>query len=128
MWTSWAAMADWRRLWPAVVLTALAGCGGPSDDPVPQAAAIIPCAVNGASDLAEECIAELIERDGQRQIVVRHPDGASRRFNVLGDGRGLALADDTRDAVIAVDGTGIRVAVDRDRYSFPAMIFAHDTQ
>lgn len=121
-------MAERRWLWPAGLLTLLAGCGDPAEDAAPVSAAIIPCAVAGASEFSEECIAKLIVTDGERHIVVSHPDGRSRRFIVLNDGRGLAVAEGGDDAAIAVDGTGIRVNVDGDRYRFPATISTNGTQ
>ena len=119
-------MADRRWLWPLVLTGALCGCNDAAEDAVPQIAAIIPCALAGASEFSEDCIAEVIEADGGREILVRHPDGASRRFIVLGDGRRLAPADEREDAIVAVDGTGIRVNVAGDRYRFPATISAND--
>ncbi len=122
-------MAEWRAILAGgAALLLLAGCGENASDPVPESAAIIPCAVGGSSEFAEECIAELMVVDGERQIVVRHPDGAFRRFTVLDDGRGLAMADGADGAVIALGGSGIEVTVAQDRYRFPATIQTNGVQ
>jgi len=53
-------------------------------------------------------------------LVVRHPDGAFRRFKVLKDGRGVAVADGADQAETTLSGEVLEVQVGSDRYRFPA--------
>lgn len=52
-------------------------------------------------------------------LVVRHPDGGFRRFEVVHDGRGVVAADGAHSAQIALRGGDVEVAVGTDRYRFP---------
>ena len=102
----------------------LAACSsGAADAPPPDPDALIECALAGAASFARECAVEQVREQGGLMLVVRHPDGGFRRFDVLTDGRGLAAADGADRARIAVGGEGaIEVAVGPDRYRFPATI------
>ncbi|HEY9090533.1 hypothetical protein [Parasphingorhabdus sp.] len=54
-------------------------------------------------------------------LVVRHPDGGFRRFNILTDGHGLEAADGAEKARIEiVDDSEILVSVGSDKYIMPA--------
>ena len=61
-------------------------------------------------------------------LVVRHPDGGFRRFEVMRDGTGLAAADGAERAVVSLHEQGIEVAVGTDRYRFPARIMDDDAR
>lgn len=80
------------------------------------------CAVNGAADFAEVCKVERKMVDGELTLIVHHPDGGFRRFDVLDDGTGIAAADGADIATTQIAGDGIEVTVDGDRYRFPARI------
>ena len=82
----------------------------------------IACALGGATEFAHDCAVERSEQDGTLFLVVRHPDGAFRRFEVLPDGRGVAAADGAEPAQVSAIEDGIEVAVGSDRYRFPATI------
>lgn len=82
----------------------------------------IECAVAGAAAFARACQVERKEVDGVSILVVRHPDGGFRRFEVKRDGTGLAAADGAERAVVTLREQGIEVAVGADRYRFPAQI------
>ena len=82
----------------------------------------IACAVGGAAEFARACQVERREVDGVPILVVRHPDGGFRRFEVMRDGTGLAAADGAERAVVSLREQGIEVAVGADRYRFPARI------
>jgi hypothetical protein len=82
----------------------------------------IECAVGGMTAFALDCAVERSEQDGTLFLVVRHPDGAFRRFEVLADGLGLAAADGAEPARVSTIEDGIEVAVGADRYRFPATI------
>jgi len=53
-------------------------------------------------------------------LIVRHPDGSFRRFEVLKDGHGLSVADGAEPAALSMAGNELEVAVGLDRYRFPA--------
>lgn len=94
--------------------------------PVAEGAEHIACAVDGAGELSTTCAVERAEEGGRLLLVVRHPDGAFRRFRVLTDGRGVAVADGAEEAVTTLAGGGLDVAVGNDRYVFPAKVKSRD--
>lgn len=110
----------------------LAACQGGGDaeaaaaEQVAQADTVIECAVNGAATFERECPVEKAEIDGAKFLTVRHPDGGFRRFEILTDGHGLAVADGADDAKLAVEGDILGVAVARDRYRFPVTLKSDD--
>ena len=118
------------RISSAGILLVLAACsqgatgetdasGGDFDDR-------IACAVAGAAAFTRACQVERTEVDGVPILVVQHPDGGFRRFEVMSDGTGLAVADGAQRAEVAVRENGIEVAVGNDRYRFPATVAGHD--
>jgi hypothetical protein len=80
----------------------------------------IACAVDGAGDLSETCAVDRMQSGNQLSLIVRHPNGAFRRFAVMTDGRGLVVADGAEQAKTAIEGDKLAVAVGKDRYLFPA--------
>ncbi len=107
----------------SAALLLLAACSpGASGAPPPDPDSLIECALAGAAAFARDCAVERSREDGGLFLVVRHPDGGFRRFEVLTDGHGLAAADGAEPARIALHGEGIEVAVGADRYRFPATI------
>ncbi|MEJ2458954.1 MAG: hypothetical protein P8Y58_12770 [Novosphingobium sp.] len=104
----------------------LAACSS-SREPPPVAAGDehIACAVGGSAKLADVCAVERSEKDGRLTLIVHHPDGAFRRFDVKTDGSGLAVTDGAdRAQTKLVDGK-LDVAVGPDRYVFPVTTKAH---
>jgi len=87
---------------------------------------LIECALAGAAAFARECEVEESRAEGAAVLVVRHPDGGFRRFEVTGDGTGLATADGAQPAQVTLREDGIEVAVGTDRYRFPATIADDD--
>jgi hypothetical protein len=111
------------RISSAAALLLLAACA--QDAPEASAADAddrIACAVAGAAEFARACQVERREVDGVPTLIVRHPDGGFRRFEVMRDGTGLAAADGAERAVVGLREQGIEVAVGADRYRFPARI------
>lgn len=101
----------------------LAACGqSGADASVPEDDSQIDCALGGSGSFERECAVERSVFDGALFLTVRHPDGGFRRFEVVGDGRGLAVADGAEFAEITVGDGRIDVAVGADRYRFPATI------
>lgn len=80
----------------------------------------IACAVDGATALTPVCRVERSETDGQLWLVVHHPDGGFRRFVVMHDGTGLAVADGAQTATTAWVNGMLDVRVGADIYRFPA--------
>ena len=89
-------------------------------------AAMIDCALAGAAPFTKACAVQQVRSDKGVQLIVRHPDGGFRRFDVLTNGQGLATADGAEPATVTVQPGGIKVAVGTDRYRFPATIASHD--
>lgn len=83
----------------------------------------IECAIDGASDFTRGCFTERLSGEGGVTMIIRHPDGGFRRFNVLTDGHGLEAADGFDRAKISIVEDGkILVTVGPDRYMLPAQI------
>ncbi|MEW9853681.1 hypothetical protein [Novosphingobium sp. M1R2S20] len=102
----------------------LAGCSSGADDASDLASGEdrISCALGGSVEFSEACAVERTVADGRLTLVVRHPDGAFRRFAVVSDGRGLVVADGAEEALTRVDGDKLAVTVAEDRYLFPATV------
>lgn len=120
-------------------LLALAACSSEKEAQAPAASAgagaaselvdgeeRIDCALHGAGEFTRECMVERAQQDGALYLVVRHSDGAFRRFEVLEDGRGLAVADGAEQAKTSLSGKVLEVTVGKDRYRFPATQKQHE--
>ena len=116
------------------VLLLVSACSGEPDNEVlaeaeERAAANAPddgrieCAVNGDSNFTRGCETERLSGEGGTTLIIRHPDGGFRRFNVLTDGRGLEAADGAEKAKVEIVEAGkIRVSVGSDIYVLPAKV------
>ncbi len=83
----------------------------------------IECAIDGDSDFTRGCFTERLSGEGGVTMIIRHPDGGFRRFNVLTDGHGLEAADGFDKAKISIVEDGkILVSVGPDKYLLPAQI------
>jgi len=99
----------------------VSGCSSPSGPPsAAEGAEHIDCALDGSATFEKLCAVERAKQGGVLTLVVRHPDGSFRRFEVLDDGRGLTVADGAQQAVTAYVEGFAEVSVERDRYRFPA--------
>lgn len=82
---------------------------------------MIECAINGESSFSRVCEKERLVGEGVTSLIIRHPDGGFRRFNILTDGRGLEAADGAEPArVTVVENDRILVRVGPDKYLMPA--------
>lgn len=111
-------------------LALLGGCTSQGGDETPKVAEggeRIACALAGAREFSETCAVDRAEVDGTLTLIVRHPDGAFRRFAVVRDGRGLVVADGSEQAKTAIEGDKLAVSVSDDRYLFPAKIKSKTT-
>lgn len=124
-----------RREILVLALVALVGaCGSTAEEAQPDAAGgrgegeeRIACAPAGARDFAPDCVVERAQDQGKLFLVVRHPDGGFRRFEVMTDGSGLMTADGAEEARVALAGEILEVSVGADRYKFPATVKAAET-
>jgi hypothetical protein len=118
---------------------ALAACSSEKEAGAPAASAApetagelaeseerIDCALRGAGEFARECVVERASQGATLYLVVHHPDGAFRRFEVLKDGRGMAVADGAEEAQTRLSGKLLEVTVGKDRYRFPATQKQHE--
>ena len=113
------------RISSAALLLVLAACGDTQGAPAPDQDALIECAIDSTA-FARECAVERHVTDGVLTLVVRHPDGGFRRFDVLTDGRGVATADGADLALVRLADGGIEVSVGEDRYRLPATVSGDD--
>jgi hypothetical protein len=84
----------------------------------------IDCALNGAEKFERHCTVERAPEGDTLFLVVHHPDGGFRRFEVVKDGHGLAIADGADEARLTIEGKFLAATVANDRYLFPATIGA----
>jgi hypothetical protein len=123
---------------PVVMVIGLAACGGNSaedlknaENDADEAAALdgkIECALAGSISFERGCTTEQIAGNEGKILVIRHPDGGFRRFNILTDGRGLAPADGFDETKISLLSDGmIEVSSGDDKYRLPAQIKGKDT-
>tara|TARA_R110002049_G_scaffold31671_1_gene106815 strand:- start:22 stop:435 length:414 start_codon:yes stop_codon:yes gene_type:complete len=83
----------------------------------------IECAIDGESNFTRDCYTERLSGEGGVTMIIRHPDGGFRRFNILTDGHGLEAADGFDKASVSIVEDGkILVSVGPDRYLLPAQI------
>jgi hypothetical protein len=116
---------------------ALAACGGNSAEDLKnaekdadEAAALegkVECALAGSVTFERTCTTEQIAGSEGKTLVIRHPDGGFRRFDILTDGRGLAPADGFDETRISLLSDGIiEVSSGDDKYRLPAQIKGND--
>ena len=102
----------------------LAACNGGSGDDLSQAeqeaaeqaalAGKVECALAGTDSFERICTTEQIASEAGNILVIRHPDGGFRRFDILTDGRGLAPADGFDETRITLldKATGQRIPLE----------------
>lgn len=88
--------------------------------PVDIAREHIDCALDGAAELKPACSVERIERDDTLTLLVRHPNGKSRRFVVTTDGSGVVPQKGDEPTRSRLVDHRLEVTVGADRYLFPA--------
>jgi hypothetical protein len=107
---------------PAILIAALAACKPAPEGPpkIEGGEEAIACALGGQGQFSPDCRVERSLAGNTLFLIVRHPDGAFRRFEVLKDGSGLSVADGAEQAALTMAGKELEVAVGLDRYRFPA--------
>jgi hypothetical protein len=108
------------RISSAFALLLLAACtpAGEAAPETPQEH--IACAVGGAVEFTEDCGLERATVEGAQVLVVRHPDGGFRRFEVSKDGQNLLAADGAEVTQSALKGDRYEVILGDNRYVIPA--------
>ncbi|MBH5322778.1 hypothetical protein [Aurantiacibacter sediminis] len=94
----------------------LAGCSETEDQ---SAGTPVACAIGGAPNFADDCTMERADREGERLVIVRHPDGVFRRFEIGVPERGLITADGVEQAAVERRDGFVEVRVGADRYRLP---------
>ncbi len=79
----------------------------------------IACAIDNSADFSDDCSVERIEQGDDTLLIIRHPDGGFRRFQVLADQGGLVTADGAEEATVQDEGTFVLITVGTDRYRIP---------
>ncbi len=95
---------------------ALAACSGSEESEKPKGEAI-DCALAGAEEFTRVCTYQ--EVPANRQVVIWHPDGGFRRFDLLPGGAGVASADGAEQVIQGIMGGMLEVTVGDDRYRIP---------
>ena len=78
----------------------------------------IECALGPGTGFAQDCAIERSQEGGVYKMIVRHPDGGFRRFEVNASNEIMA-SDGADTAVVALKGAVAEVAVGEDRYRIP---------
>ena len=100
-----------------VPLLALAACNDGAASELPTTP--VECALAGAGGFAPDCTMERTESDGQGLLVIRHPDGSFRRFELGVPGRGIVTADGVQPAEVERSDGLVEIRVGPDRYRLP---------
>lgn len=118
---------------PILLALGLVSCGGNETDNLKNAQADageqaalegkVECALAGAATFERTCTTEQIAGNDGKILIIRHPDGGFRRFDILTDGRGLAPADGFDETKVSLLDDGmIEVSSGDDKYRLPAQI------
>ena len=96
------------RIFSLALVLVLAACGQPRVEGPPGDS--IACDLTALGEFAQVCTAE---RKGSL-LIVHHPDGGFRRFNILSNEPGIAVADGADQLSFAPDGPYFDVFVGND--------------
>lgn len=115
------------RLCLLALLCAATACSGPapseSESLTGGDETRVTCALGDEVEFTQKCDVERVQNGDQQGLVMRHPDGGFRRFDIVTDGRGLVAADGAEQAVVTPLANGtIELSVGQDRYRLPATI------
>lgn len=113
------------RSLPLWMVLPLAACSGAQEPPAAaQGGETIACALAGSDAMKPVCAVERDKTGTGLVLVVHHPDGGFRRFDVETDGSGLKPSDGADRAVTRLEGDQLEVRVGTDRYLFPVTVKA----
>ena len=111
------------RFWPALGVFALVACSqGEAQPQAAEGARRIECTQGEGGQFGPDCLVEKVAGEEGPEFVVRHPNGAFRRFRIAQDHQGMIAIDGADEAVSALRGQPpvMEVTVGPDRYRFPA--------
>ena len=103
------------RIFSLALILAVAACGVPKSEPAPGE--MVACALDGAAQFTASCRVECQIVPGGSILVIRHPDGGFRRFEIEGDS--VRTADGLTATSVTVSPKATEVAVGSDRYRLP---------
>ena len=103
------------RIFSLALILALAACGGQTAEP--PSGEPIACALDGAVEFTNVCRVEEQIVPGGSILVIRHPDGGFRRFEIEGDI--VRTADGVEPMSVTVSAEATEVTVGSDRYRLP---------
>ena len=106
------------RIFSLALILALAACGEQTTE-APSGAPIA-CALDGAVEFTNACRGEAQIVPGGSILVIRHPDGGFRRFEIEGEIVRTADGVEPTSVTVAPDATGVVVGSDRYRLPPPA--------
>jgi hypothetical protein len=112
------------RIFSAAILLALAACSGKSAEEVDANAERIACALNDAKTFTSACALERTIQNGKSTLIIRHPDGSFRRFEVQADGHSLATTDGADAVEVMHNGKDSEITVADDHYLLTAPAFS----
>lgn len=100
---------------------ALVACSKNEAAPPPkvaEGAEHVECALGPGTGFTKDCAIERSRDGGVYKMVIRHPDGGFRRFEVDKDNT-IVSSDGADAAQVALNGTVAEVTVGEDRYRIP---------
>lgn len=103
-------------------LLLVAACSKEDGIPSDGAGDPVLCALDGATEFSATCRAERSTADNTQNIVVRHPDGGFRRFEISNDGQNLLAADGADQSQSARKGDRFEVILGSNRYVIPVQV------
>jgi hypothetical protein len=103
----------------ALPILALAACSPGSEAAPEEPQERIACALDGAAEFTADCALERATVEGAAVLVVRHPDGGFRRFEVSQDGQNLLAADGAEVTQSALKADRWEVILGDNRYVIP---------
>ena len=99
----------------------LAACSqAPAEKPAEPVATAekIECALGPGMGFVRDCTIERSQVGGVHRMLVRHPDGGFRRFEVNAENT-IVASDGAEPAQVALSGAVAQVTVGEDRYRIP---------
>jgi hypothetical protein len=99
----------------------LGACSKAPSEAAPKVAAgdeHIECALGPGMGFVRDCAIERSREGGLYKMIVRHPDGGFRRFEVGADNT-IVASDGADTALVTLNGTLAEVTAGEDRYRIP---------
>jgi hypothetical protein len=111
------------RSWLPMALLALVACSqGEAQPQANEGARRIECAQGEGAEFGPDCLVEKAVGEEGPEFVIRHPNGAFRRFRIAQDRKSVIAVDGADEAASSLTGNPpvMEVSVGPDRYRFPA--------